>query len=79
VRSGKGRKVCDSSSNEQDEANYFAMHLLVPTEMLLKDLNGDFSIDLADEDKRVKVLARRYGVTTQMMLLRIIEEAERRK
>ena len=55
---------------EEEEANYFAMHLLVPTGLLAKeDLS---SLDFAD-DRGIKELAKKYGVSLSVMAFRIRE------
>jgi Zn-dependent peptidase ImmA (M78 family) len=62
------------SDEDEREANYFAMHLLVPSKMLQADLQGDFSLNLFDDD-RLDKLAKKYGVSRTVMFLRIHEEA----
>ena len=57
-------------SDEDLEANEFAMHLLVPTEFLRKDLIAMGGIDIAD-DKDLKILAHKYQVSQTIMALRI--------
>ena len=55
---------------ENKEANYFAMHLLMPTEFLLRDTKDGF--DLTD-DAAVKRMADRYKVPVALMALRLSE------
>lgn len=57
-------------SIEDIEANYFAMHLLMPTDFLLRDIGG--GIDLSD-DRAVKRLADRYKVPVGLMAMRLQE------
>lgn len=57
---------------KEAEANIFAMELLVPTSFLLRDLAGNFAIDPTG-DERVKALAKRYGVTVELMMIRIAD------
>jgi Zn-dependent peptidase ImmA (M78 family) len=67
--------MIDSREDER-EANYFAMQLLVPSKLLLADLDGDFSLDPTNDDRVVK-LAKKYGVSHTLIILRILEEAKR--
>jgi Zn-dependent peptidase ImmA (M78 family) len=60
--------IGEADSVENREANHFAMHLLMPTEFLLKDIEG--GIDLTD-DAAVKRLAERYRVPASLMALRL--------
>lgn len=53
---------------EEDEANLFAMFLLIPKQFLIKDLEN--GIDLADS-KALEVLAKKYGVPLNAMAMRI--------
>ncbi len=52
------------------EANLFAAELLMPQEFIEKDLASRGYVDLADE-KQVWRLAKRYGVSTQAMSIRL--------
>ncbi len=49
------------------EANAFAMELLMPSEWLLRDMEG---IDLFDE-KRLERIAKRYRVPVALMMLHL--------
>src|SRR4051794_37208458 len=60
----------------EKEANEFAMRLLVPTALLLKDMKG--GIDLAD-DRAVEALAHRYRVPVAVMVLRIQQVSKEHK
>lgn len=62
--------IGETDSVENREANHFAMHLLMPTKFLLKDIEG--GIDLTD-DAAVKRLADRYKVPVALMALRLRE------
>lgn len=59
------------------EANYFAMCLLMPAPLLLADVDALGGLDACD-DPNVRVLAKKYGVTEQMMTLRIYEVLRKR-
>jgi len=54
---------------EEVEANLFAAELLMPTRFLQRDCAQGF--DLSDDDETVKRLAKRYGVSTQAMTIRL--------
>ena len=64
----------DVSSQGTDEAereaNFFAASLLMPREFLEKDLEGQDSVDLLDDDM-LRDLARKYGVSTQALAIRL--------
>lgn len=58
------------------EANVFAMHLLVPDFLLAKeDLD---SLDWTD-DRALKALARKFGVTLGVMFIRIAEYRKKQR
>ena len=59
------------------EANRFAIELLMPRDWVLRDMAALGPIDAID-DRRIVELAKRYGVSTQMMTLRIAELARER-
>lgn len=54
---------------EEMEANRFAAELLMPVDFLRDDLKGQ-EFDLAD-DNELRLLARRYGVSTQALAIRL--------
>lgn len=56
----------------ENEANYFAMHLLVPTSMLLRECR---EVDLCD-DTAIKKLARKFKVSETIMAFRLAEESQ---
>jgi Zn-dependent peptidase ImmA (M78 family) len=58
------------TTEQEEEANYFAMHLLIPEHLLAQDLARP--IDLAD-DKAIRTLAKRYQVPLSVMVMRLIE------
>lgn len=60
--------ISNPTDVEDIEANYFAMHLLMPTQFLLRDI-GD-GIDLTD-DREVERLAKRYKVPQSLMAIRL--------
>lgn len=60
---------------DEIEANYFAMCLLIPEQFISTDLETDefappFDIE---NDPRIKLLARRYQVSEQLMLYRLFD------
>lgn len=65
------------SAKEEAEANHFAMCLLMPAKFLLADLEALGSIDVCD-DPNIRVLGKKYGVTEQMMTVRIYDLLKRR-
>jgi len=64
----------DVSSQGTDEAereaNFFAASLLMPRAFLERDLEGQDSVDLLD-DEMLRDLARKYGVSTQALMNRL--------
>jgi Zn-dependent peptidase ImmA (M78 family) len=60
----------EGSDPEEIEANLFAAELLMPASFLAEDLEGA-SIDLADGDL-VYELAKKYGVSTQALTIRLV-------
>lgn len=54
------------------EANIFAVELLMPFEWLVADLHKLGGIDV-ENDPRIKGLAKRYGVSEQIMTVRIAQ------
>lgn len=66
LRSGVSREGID---RDEMEANRFAAELLMPTGFLRADLE-EWELDLAD-DRQLRVLARRYGVSTQALAIRL--------
>ncbi len=54
-------------SEMEDEANLFALELLMPFDWIVRDAAG---IDLTD-DKAVEKLAKKYAVPTATMAIRI--------
>jgi Zn-dependent peptidase ImmA (M78 family) len=57
------------------EANYFAMHLLVPTDALRREMDKIGGIDLSSDDGSLKKLAKKFGVSQAVIAFRIGEEA----
>jgi Zn-dependent peptidase ImmA (M78 family) len=55
--------------DEEVEANLFAAELLMPTRFLQRDFSQGF--DVSDDDEAVVRLAKRYGVSTQAMSIRL--------
>ncbi len=64
-----------NDAEDDKEANYFAMHLLVPTSMLREELRKLGGIDLCDDNgKALKSLAKTFGVSQAIIAFRIAEE-----
>jgi Zn-dependent peptidase ImmA (M78 family) len=62
--------VCMTKEEMEQEANAFAVALLMPKKMVLADLAALGSIDVCD-DPNIRALAKKYGVSEQMMTMRI--------
>lgn len=58
-----------TTARQETEANAFAMELLMPFDWIVRDCQG---IDLCDE-RAVEKLARKYGVASTVMAVRIGE------
>lgn len=52
------------------EATQFAFELLMPSDLLMKDIRRVGGID-PETDPNIKVLAKKYKVSEQLMALRI--------
>lgn len=55
----------------EDEANAFALELLIPTKWLLKDISKIGTIDIEDDDI-ISRLAKRYRVSNAAMIVKIL-------
>lgn len=64
----------EEHAQREKEANYFAMHLLVPSNMLRKELARIGGVDLSGDDGNLKKLARRFGVAETVIAFRVGEE-----
>lgn len=53
------------------EANLFAMELLMPEHLLRADIAKMGGVDISNDVDGINKLARRYGVTDQVMAVRI--------
>lgn len=63
-----------SENNMEAEANLFARELLMPTQFVKDYLNKIGGIDLTGSDTRaIKTMAKKFGVTPEMMAFRIGE------
>ena len=69
----KLRSKNSSSGEDQEEveANRFAAELLMPRELLSKDVGKLLLTDFLD-DRRMQQLAKQYGVSVQAMTNRLI-------
>lgn len=65
----------EQPDRDELEANYFAMCLLIPEHMIESDLATEEFAPPFDfeEDQRIKILAKRYQVSEQLMLFRLID------
>lgn len=63
-----------SDPTTEAEANYFAMHLLVPSVMLKKAVQDLGGIDLSANDGVIEKLAKQFKVSTNVMAFRIAED-----
>jgi len=63
-------RTMEDEAKMEDEANEFAMHLLVPTDFLKAELAKLGGIDIEDE-KAVQKLAKKFKVSQQIMTLRL--------
>lgn len=61
-------------TQQEQEANYFAMHLLVPSNQLRAELERIGGMDLSSDDGALKKLAKKFGVNEAVMAFRIGEE-----
>jgi Zn-dependent peptidase ImmA (M78 family) len=63
--------MTDREKEMEREANLFAIALLMPEEFIRGDMRGLPPLNL-DYDPRIKKMAKRYGVTEQMMTARLV-------
>lgn len=64
-------KASSQGTDEREvEANLFAAELLMPAHFLERDIKGADSLGLVD-DVFISELSRRYGVSTQALLIRL--------
>ncbi len=56
---------------DEIEANLFAAELLMPRMMVAQDLHQNDAVDILDDDFFYE-LAQRYNVSTQALLLRLV-------
>src|SRR5687767_4775662 len=60
-----------ASAAEEVEANIFAATILMPAELLEKDMDAACTADLWFEQRHIAELARKYGVSVQALVLRL--------
>ena len=70
MRAGRGFAVLMDDHPNEREANYFAMCLLIPEDMIQADCKGLF-IEL--HGTQIKDLAERYQVSELLMTLRLAD------
>lgn len=61
----------ESSVEEEKEANYFAMCLLMPEELVRREVSkmgGNFDLE---DDKAMRALANKFGVSIAVMTIRL--------
>ncbi len=63
-------QASDEILKEEEEANKFAYELLMPTRMIKSDIAKLDIFDMTD-DKMLSKLAKRYGVSSMMMAIRL--------
>ena len=67
----RNEKSSEGTDMEEREANLFAAELLMPLKFLEADIEEMESFDLLDDDKVIKKLAAKYGVSEQAMTFRL--------
>jgi Zn-dependent peptidase ImmA (M78 family) len=67
-RDGKSSRAIDL---KEIQANQFAAELLMPTELLLKDLKDGIPMDEDEWRKKVNNLAKQYEVSNEAMTIRV--------
>ena len=55
---------------KEKEANIFAMQLLIPEQWIRRDAPDNLDIE---SDPRIVALAKKYGVSQQLMVMRLLE------
>ena len=65
------KSLTKQDKEQEREANLFAIALLMPAKFIHEDMQGQLPLDL-ENDKRIKSMAKRYGVTEQMMTSRMV-------
>jgi Zn-dependent peptidase ImmA (M78 family) len=63
--------MTEQDKEQEREANLFAIALLMPARFIHQDMEGQSPLDL-ENDQRIKSMAKRYGVTEQMMTARLV-------
>jgi len=66
----RGPKSSEGTDVGEIEANLFAAELLMPTSFLERDLKVGDTFDVLDDDK-IGELAKKYGVSTQALLIKL--------
>jgi Zn-dependent peptidase ImmA (M78 family) len=66
----RGEKAAAGTDEHEIEANRFAAELLMPQDFLQKDL-ASMGDSFADDEKAIAQLAKRYGVSSQAMAIRL--------
>lgn len=67
----RSNRSSEGSDPEEIEANHFAASILMPARFLERDLGASRHID-SDDDEFIARLAKRYEVSSQAMLIRLI-------
>ncbi len=66
----RGPESSEGTNTAEIEANLFAAELLMPTPFLERDLKVGTSVDVLDDDMIAR-LAKKYGVSTQSLLIKL--------
>ena len=63
---------------EEQEANEFAMELLMPRDWILEAFEGYDGSDIFDSE-RIKKIAKKFGVTTELLVYRMGQLRDRQR
>lgn len=63
--------LVEDSTVIEAEANRFAVSLLMPADMVRLEVRKLGGIDIEDDRKKIAGLARKFGVSVQLMTMRL--------
>lgn len=63
--------MSDNNKDMEDEANVFAMEMLMPTKFLIKEIRAIGGVSI-DDDEKMDRLARKFKVQQQILAVRIL-------
>ena len=66
-------KPAHPTETQEEEAHYFAMALLMPDYLLKMRVHEVLSLTHEADEKRIKVLAKEFAVSREMMTARLID------